>query len=173
MVAPIVLFFLMMAQHESPRWHILKARRLERRRQPDRLRIEPRYEDAFQSLRQLRNCKAQAGRDLIIIDAWITMEQSGERPGGPQENDARRQIVKHNPWRAWLRNSKILFTNHRCRQGMKAGLIVMALQQLCGVNVLAYYSSSVFKRAISCKMDDTFTDCDRKANNDALLVSSL
>ena len=31
---------------------------------------------------------------------------------------------------------------------MTAGLSVMALQQLCGVNVLAYYSSPVFKDSL-------------------------
>ncbi|KAL8791325.1 MAG: hypothetical protein Q9195_005944 [Heterodermia aff. obscurata] len=74
MVVPIVLFFLMMALPESPRWHILKARRLQRQeQQKNRLKIERHYEAAFQALRQLRNSKVQAARDLFHIDAWIIM----------------------------------------------------------------------------------------------------
>ena len=168
MVAPAVLFFLMMALPESPRWHILKARRLERREHPKyRLRIERHYEAAFQALRQLRNTKAQAGRDMFLIDAWIGMEQWPVESRNPGGTDTGRGHA-HSPWEPWLRNTLALFRHDRCCRGMTAGLIVMSLQQLCGVNVLAYYSSPVFKDSLADGKGNT--SCDLANDKIALKV---
>ncbi|KAG8533415.1 uncharacterized protein KY384_002198 [Bacidia gigantensis] len=131
-----------MALPESPRWHLLKARRLERRPQPDSLRIERHYEAAFHALRQLRQTKLQAARDLFLIDAWLRMEEISEESYNPEAN--RDRGFSRLPWRPWRENILELFRQARCRRAITAGLIVMSLQQLCGVNVLAYYSSSVF-----------------------------
>jgi len=173
-VAPAVLFFLMMALPESPRWHILKARRLERRDHPKyRLRIERHYEAAFQALRRLRNTKAQAGRDMFLIDAWIGMAQwpvESHNPGGTHTDKGQ----AHNPWNAWLQNTLALFRDHRCRRAMTAGLIVMSLQQLCGVNVLAYYSSSVFKDSlVDCKGDTLCESAEDKIALKVCLIISI
>ena len=139
MVFPIVLFFLMMALPESPRWHILKARRLK-----NRLRIERHYEAAFQALRQLRNSKVQAARDLIHIDAWIIMIDEQRTAASSSTNGG----IWHRARRSWFWNTSALYQDMRCRRAMIAGLIVMALQQVCGVNVMAYYSSSVFRDSL-------------------------
>lgn len=78
-VAPAVLFFLMLALPESPRWHLLKARRLEsdsdtNRLHMNRLRIVDQYDKAFHALRRLRYLKLQAARDLYTIDIWLRMD---------------------------------------------------------------------------------------------------
>ncbi len=172
MVAPIVLFFLMMSLPESPRWHILKARRLERQERPDyRLRIERHYEAAFLALCQLRNSKVQAGRDMFLIDAWIAMEQVPVESRNSGDAVVDRRLV-HIPWKAWSQNTLTLFYDDRCRRAMTAGLIVMSLQQLCGVNVLAYYSSSVFKDSLheDCRHYSTPGDCEHAVDNIALKV---
>ena len=146
MVAPAILFFCMMSLPESPRWHLLQARRLERRERPDRLRIERHYQYAFNALCKLRRTKLQAGRDLFLIDAWLTKEYSqtlwyDSRPENTNKRFSRAMRE------AWMRH-KALFLVPRCRRAMTAGLIVMTLQQLCGVNVFAYYSSPVFKDSL-------------------------
>ena len=38
---------------------------------------------------------------------------------------------------------------------MTAGLVVMLFQQLCGVNVYAYYSSPVFKDSLISQPDNS------------------
>lgn len=156
MVIPFILLFLMMALPESPRWHILKARRLERKdRHENCLRVERQYEAAFQSLCRLRNSKVQAARDMFHIDAWIALT---ERPAESASSGATHTSGRraHGPLKAWFSNTLDLFRDDRCRRAMTAGLIVMSLQQLCGVNVLAYYSSSVFK--------DSLPDCKQEIN---------
>lgn len=148
MVVPIVLFFLMMALPESPRWYILKARRLELQGpEENRLVIERLYEAAFEALRKLRNSKVQAARDLFHIDAWIIMTERTRSAVSPKSSPKFARILRQ----PWVQNTLALFQDDRCRRAMTAGLIVLSLQQLCGVNVLAYYSSSVFR--------DSLKDC--------------
>ena len=156
MVVPVVLFFLMMALPESPRWHILKARRLERDGR-SKLRIAKRYEAAFQALCRLRNSKVQAARDMFRIDAWIALtKRPAESAGSEAAHTSGRSAQV--PWKAWVSHTLHLFRDDRCRRAMTAGLIVMSLQQLCGVNVLAYYSSSVFRSSLpDCKQDSNCT----------------
>ena len=148
MVAPAVLFFLMMSLPESPRWHLLKARLLEEQKPPaDRLKIEEQYEHAFYALRTLRHTKIQAARDLFYIDSWLRLEELPETPHNPSED---RTDIDHGAKRrgTWFPYTQALYRQPRCRRAMAAGLIVMSLQQLCGINVLAYYSSSVFKDSL-------------------------
>ena len=167
MVVPIILFFLMMALPESPRWHILKARRLQRQEpQKNRLRIERHYEAAFQALRQLRNSKVQAARDLIHIDAWIIMIDAKRTAASSNANGR----TWHRVRRSWFENTLALYQDKRCRRAMIAGLIVMSLQQLCGVNVMAYYSSSVFKDSFLKVCDVSNHECELTQNIIALKV---
>lgn len=141
MAAPAILFFLMIALPESPRWHLLKARRLENDKNPDRLQILRHYDKAFHALRRLRYIKLQAARDLYTIDIWLRMDS-------PQLSDAQEhQGEEGRKFRvkAWFPNIITLFKDPRCLRAMSSGLIVLSLQQLCGVNVFAYYSNLVFK----------------------------
>lgn len=148
MIAPALLFFLMMSLPESPRWHLLRARELEKRSDLEkgselryRLTIEWHFAKAFQALRTLRHTPIQAARDLIYIDAWLTYGESLKHSDSSEG-------LGSLPLKRWFRHTIELFRQPRCRRAMTAGLIVMALQQLCGVNVLAYYSSSVFKDSL-------------------------
>jgi hypothetical protein len=103
-----------------------------------------RYPQAFQSLCQLRKTKLMAARDLfctcfttpqstriypITIDIHVLLEAESEvKPNG------KFRIME-------------LFTVPRNRRAALASFIVMFMQQFCGVNVIAYYSSSVFRQA--------------------------
>lgn len=130
----------MMSLPESPRWHLLEAGRLERQElEGNRLEIEKQYEHAFYALRTLRHTKIQAARDLFYIDSWLRMDPLPEKSHN----------VRTKRTGTWFQTTLELCRQPRCRRAMTAGLIVMALQQLCGVNALAYYSTSTFRDALT------------------------
>jgi hypothetical protein len=82
------------------------------------------YEEAFNALCKLRYTKVQAGRDLFLIDQLLQGED---------------EIMKQQ------RPFFELFTLGRNRRALIASVITMFLQQFCGVNVTAYYSSTILK----------------------------
>ncbi|GAA5926394.1 sugar porter family MFS transporter [Sporobolomyces koalae] len=85
-----------------------------------------RYVDAYKSLCRLRHTKLQAARDLFMIHALLE-EEANIATG-------RAAILE-------------LFTVPRNRRAALASGIVMFMQQFCGINVIAYYSSTVFREA--------------------------
>ncbi|KAL8819677.1 MAG: hypothetical protein Q9223_001948 [Gallowayella weberi] len=88
-----------------------------------------RYNKAFQSLCRLRNTPLQAARDLYYIHAQIV-----------EETDI---IGKSNYVTRFIE----LFTIPRVRRATLASGVVMLAQQMCGINIIAFYSSTVFKEA--------------------------
>ena len=146
MIAPAVLFFLMLAIPESPRWHILQAKRLENGKNPNRLHIIGHYEKAFDALRRLRHTKLQAARDLYTIDIWLRMDGPQSSPDIQEDQQC---LGLRSRLETWFPDVFILFKDPRCLRAMVSGLIVLSLQQLCGVNVFAYYSSSVYKDSLA------------------------
>ncbi|KAI0137450.1 hypothetical protein BJ170DRAFT_573023 [Xylariales sp. AK1849] len=88
-----------------------------------------RYKDAFNSLIRLRNHPIQAARDLIAIDAQLKIE--AEAIGGA----------------SYIKRFTELFTIPRVRRATLASFVVMIAQQMCGINIIAFYSSTVFKQA--------------------------
>ncbi|KAI5856005.1 hypothetical protein BZA05DRAFT_442672 [Tricharina praecox] len=93
----------------------------------------PRYElmkgrprRAFDSLARLRWSKVQAARDLFYMK--VLLEAEGEMAKG-------------------IAKLKEMFTVGRNRRAMQASQLVMFMQQFCGINVIAYYSSSIFADA--------------------------
>lgn len=88
-----------------------------------------RYDKAFQSLCRLRNTPLQAARDLYYIYAQIL-----------EESDI---IGKSN----YITRFIELFTIPRVRRATLASFTVMLAQQMCGINIIAFYSSTVFVNA--------------------------
>ena len=88
-----------------------------------------RYPDAMKSLLRLRNHPIQAGRDLYYIHAQLEVE----REFTPNSNYVTRFIE--------------LFTIPRVRRATLASFVVMIAQQMCGINIIAFYSSTIFKDA--------------------------
>lgn len=84
---------------------------------------------AYRSLRRLRNTELQAARDLYYIYAQVKIEQ--ELAG--ESNYITRFIQ--------------LFTIPRVRRATLASFTVMIAQQMCGINIVAFYSSTVFSKA--------------------------
>ncbi|KAJ5095032.1 Major facilitator superfamily domain general substrate transporter [Penicillium argentinense] len=84
------------------------------------------YYRAYQSICTLRHHKIQAARDMYYMHTLLEAENSMK-----------------------LGQNKLLelITVPRNRRAMLASEIVMFMQQFCGVNVIAYYSSEIFLEA--------------------------
>ncbi|RMJ23200.1 galactose-proton symport [Aspergillus sp. HF37] len=89
-----------------------------------------RYRNAYRSLQKLRNHEIQVARDLFYIYAQLRMEATLTNM---DTNYAQRFIQ--------------LFTIPRVRRATLASFTVMLAQQLCGINIIAFYSSTVFVEA--------------------------
>jgi MFS family permease len=85
-----------------------------------------RYREAYASLLRLRNNPIQAARDLYYIHSQLELEA---------------EIIGHNTYMARFIE---LFTIPRLRRATLAAFTVMMAQQMCGINVIAFYSSSIF-----------------------------
>lgn len=88
-----------------------------------------RYSDAFKSLLRLRNTPLQAARDLYYVHSQLL-----------EEADI---IGKSN----YVSRFVELFTIPRVRRATLASWTVMIAQQMCGINIIAFYSSTIFKEA--------------------------
>ncbi|KAK7757234.1 hypothetical protein SLS62_000783 [Diatrype stigma] len=88
-----------------------------------------RYAEAWKSLTVLRRNQIQVARDVYYIHAQVTIEAA---------------IIGRNNY--FTRFSG-LFTIPRVRRATTAAFTVMLAQQLCGINIIAFYSTTVFKNA--------------------------
>ncbi|RFU29838.1 hypothetical protein B7463_g6503, partial [Scytalidium lignicola] len=87
------------------------------------------YKDAYKSLCRLRNTELQAARDLYYIHAQLAVEAEVISPGN------------------YLKKFTELVTVPRVRRATLASFTVMIAQQMCGINIIAFYSSTVFAAA--------------------------
>ncbi|CAD6447304.1 80679f28-b540-45eb-adf3-ebd6be1363b1 [Sclerotinia trifoliorum] len=104
---------------ESPRWLLKKGR----------------VAKAYRSLLRLRNSPLQAARDLYYIQAQLDYEDRLLEQSGLAKNG--------NMFTRFVE----LFTVPRLRRATQASGIVMIAQQMCGINIIAFYSSTIFKNA--------------------------
>ncbi|KAI3401166.1 hypothetical protein diail_312 [Diaporthe ilicicola] len=88
-----------------------------------------RYPAAMKSLLRLRNHPVQAARDLCYIHAQLEVE---------------REIIHGS---TYLQRCIELFTIPRLRRATLASFVVMIAQQMCGINIIAFYSSTIFEQA--------------------------
>ncbi|EKG11171.1 Sugar/inositol transporter [Macrophomina phaseolina MS6] len=84
------------------------------------------YDKAFNALKRLRKHEIQAARDMYYAYKLLEIE-AAEREG--------KNIFKE------------FFTVKRNRRAAQSSFFVMFMQQFCGVNVIAYYSSEIFINA--------------------------
>ncbi|KZP01249.1 sugar transporter [Calocera viscosa TUFC12733] len=85
-----------------------------------------RYHDAYRSLCRLRNTELQAARDLFYIHSQL---------------EAERELLHGS---TYFSRAIELFTIPRIRRATLASFVVMLAQQMCGINIIAFYSSTVF-----------------------------
>lgn len=88
-----------------------------------------RYPQAFKSLLRLRKHKIQAARDMYYIHVLLEEERSIMKPGN------------------YFKRLSELFTIPRVRRATVASGVVMLAQQMCGINIIAFYSSTIFSKA--------------------------
>jgi sugar porter (SP) family MFS transporter len=88
-----------------------------------------RYKDAYKSLLRLRNNPIQAARDLYYVYAQVNIES---------------KVIKKG---SYVGRFIELFTIPRVRRATLASWTVMIAQQMCGINIIAFYSSTVFVEA--------------------------
>ncbi|GJN73482.1 hypothetical protein PLICBS_007560 [Purpureocillium lilacinum] len=84
------------------------------------------YTQALNSLTRLRNHPVQAARDMYYAHKLLQIERQ-EREG--------RNLLKE------------FFMVRRNRRAAQSAWFTMFMQQFCGVNVIAYYSTSIFQKA--------------------------
>ncbi|RPA80067.1 hypothetical protein BJ508DRAFT_327733 [Ascobolus immersus RN42] len=88
-----------------------------------------RLAQAFKSLKRLRRAEIQAARDLYYIHAQLEYEAV--------------LLPKTNFFIRFVE----LFTVPRIRRATLAAFTVMIGQQMCGINIIAFYSSTIFVEA--------------------------
>ncbi|EXL67777.1 hypothetical protein FOPG_16120 [Fusarium oxysporum f. sp. conglutinans race 2 54008] len=103
---------------ESPRWLIKKGR----------------HSQAYKSLLRLRNSPLQAARDLYYIHSQLLAEDMLMKEEGFEKSSFFTRAVE-------------LFTVPRIRRATQASGIIMIAQQMCGINIIAFYSSTIFIQA--------------------------
>lgn len=102
---------------ESPRFLLQQAHRAPANR---RRRY---YSRAFRSLCRLNRTKLQACREMILLHYSLKNEERLH----------------------WQKAVRSLWTEQRTWNALIASLITMFMQQFCGVNIMAYYSTLVIK----------------------------
>lgn len=92
-----------------------------------------RYAQAYKSFARLRNTPLQAARDLYYTHRLLEQEEVLIKEAGinPKSNFFTRFIE--------------LFTIPRVRRATQASGIIMIAQQMCGINIIAFYSSTIFR----------------------------
>ena len=85
-----------------------------------------RYADAYTSMLCLRATPLQAARDMFYTNALLEVEADIQK--------GRNLFLE-------------LFRVPRNRRATQASSLVMFMQQFCGVNVIAYYSTTIFLQA--------------------------
>ncbi|ODV67454.1 hypothetical protein HYPBUDRAFT_108363 [Hyphopichia burtonii NRRL Y-1933] len=87
-----------------------------------------RHLESFNSLNSLRNDPILAARDTFY--QYVLLKEEGSVTNIPTY----KRLIE-------------MFTIRRNRNGALGAWIVMFMQQFCGINAIAYYSSSIFKQA--------------------------
>ncbi|KAF7547857.1 hypothetical protein G7Z17_g7430 [Cylindrodendrum hubeiense] len=87
------------------------------------------FPKAFVSLKKLRSSELQAARDMYLAWKFLQVEEQTTRGGDI------------------LNTLKEFFTVRRNWRAAQSSWFCMFMQQFCGVNVIAYYSTQIFKDA--------------------------
>lgn len=85
-----------------------------------------RYDKAFKSFLRLRNSELQAARDMYYVHRQLEAEFA---------------VLKGT---TYLTRFAELFIIPRVRRATLASFVAMIAQQMCGINIISFYSSTIF-----------------------------
>ncbi|KAI0173450.1 hypothetical protein GGR52DRAFT_571961 [Hypoxylon sp. FL1284] len=117
---------------ESPRYYMRKS-----------ARYNP--QKAYDILRRLRKTELQALRDVYLVYKSVQLEEYPAELGLEPDN-LPQGFVAH--VKGYAVQYKQLFTRRRLRNALISSSIVSLAQQLCGINVFAFYSGTLFSGAL-------------------------
>lgn len=98
--------------------------------------LKKRYGEAYKSFLRLRSSPIQAARDLYYAHALLRQEEILVRESGVVKTEGN-----------FFTRFVELFTIPRIRRATTASGVVMIAQQMCGINIIAFYSSTIFRTA--------------------------
>lgn len=145
---------------DSPRFLMKHEKRFQRQYQR-RYRLEsiwrrwfatrprPSYRsDAYNTLLLLRGEPILAAKELIYAHCQLLIEKGSRKDASFQEPMSSEDFSLEygSGLRAWASRFKRLFTEGFIRRALITAATVMVCQQLCGINILMFYSANLFCR---------------------------
>lgn len=129
MLPPLIPMLYIFTFPESPRFLLHAGIKT-----TDRKKKAKYIQKAFNGLKRLNKTELQASRELISI--YYSLKNSLN--------------IRHGAYtpRPWYHTVGELWTEVRTRNALCASALTMFLQQFCGVNIMAYYSTTVLQSLI-------------------------
>nr|CBS32697.1 hexose transporter [Colletotrichum graminicola] len=103
---------------------------------------------AYEILRKLRNTELQALRDIYLVHKSLEQEELPSVDASSQSAQGFAVTIA-----GFFRQWRQLFLRRRLRNALISSSTLALAQQLCGINVLAFYSGTLFSRAGVDKRD--------------------
>ncbi|KAI2464056.1 hypothetical protein F4781DRAFT_92741 [Annulohypoxylon bovei var. microspora] len=97
---------------------------------------------AYKVLLRLRKTKLQALRDIYLVYKSIQLEEYSDDIDFANQSDGPQGFFGHA--NNYVSQYRQLFTQRRLRNALISSSIVALAQQLCGINILAFYSGTLF-----------------------------
>ncbi|KAH6877199.1 hypothetical protein B0T10DRAFT_610163 [Thelonectria olida] len=137
-IASIILLLALIVCPESPRWYMRRG---------------PNYnpQNAYTILKSLRKCELIAMRDIYLLHKSIEQEYLQAQGEQLSTRDFARymRVDKYNSFSNFFQQYRELFSRLRLRNALISSSIVALAQQLCGINILAFYSGTLFVQILS------------------------
>ena len=105
--------------------------------------VLPYRSEAYQTLVLLRGHPILAARELMYAHCQILVEMQSSESNANDDDDMNFSLNSRSGW-SWFSRFKSLFAKDYVRREVYAALVVMISQQLCGINILIFYSSTIF-----------------------------
>ncbi|RMY12355.1 hypothetical protein D0867_07791 [Hortaea werneckii] len=127
----------------------------------------PRVPKVLNTLVLLRGHSILAAKELFYVHCQMEVEKHAYLKKDPEASSragsSTRQMKTFRGRPTYLTKLGQLFVVPRIRRAMMAAVVCMISQQLCGVNVLAFYSSTIFYNANNEKCATTDKEIDMTA----------
>ncbi|KAI1099970.1 hypothetical protein F4804DRAFT_349004 [Jackrogersella minutella] len=102
---------------------------------------------AYEVLQKLRKTELQVIRDIYLVYKSVQLEEYLDDSASEyQGHDVPRGFVAH--VKSYTSQYRQLFTKRRLRNALISSSIVALAQQLCGINIFAFYSGSLFSNVL-------------------------